>query len=176
PMHLHCRVSSAVCALLILVSSLGAPRVARAQVGSTTDIITGKITSPDGKPIVGARVDATSVATGVTRSRTTNDKGQYTILFPDRGGTNVPTEAVRQTRVITNTYDVARGQFTGGQVATTTRGGTNSLAGSSSYALRDPHLEWATDQSTPTTFGQGYTQHQFSGGIGGPVIHDKLFY
>ena len=42
------------------------------------------------------------------------------------GGTNVPTEAVRQTRVITNTYDVARGQFTGGQVATTTRGGTNS--------------------------------------------------
>ena len=301
-MHLHCRVSSVLCALLILVTSLAAPRAARAQVGSTTDIITGKITSPDGKPIVGARVDATSVETGVTRSRTTNDKGQYTILFPDGGGsyrmavrylgfapatftlarqadedrlvadvrmdpvaaqlgpvvvrgaaptgqgdrpgpgsvertltgeqltrlpidptdlaalaaltpgvvaitgtdstaaafsvagqrpdqnqvtldglsflggTNVPTEAVRQTRVITNTYDVARGQFTGGQVATTTRGGTNSLAGSFSYALRDPHLEWATDQSTPTTFGQGYTQHQLSGGIGGPVIHDKLFY
>src|SRR5437762_13148378 len=85
-MHLHCRVSSVLCALLILVSSLGAPRAARAQVGSTTDIITGKITSPDGKPIVGARVDATSVETGVTRSRTTNDKGQYTILFPDGGG------------------------------------------------------------------------------------------
>src|SRR5205085_326931 len=197
---------SVLCALLIIVSSLGAPRAARAQVGSTTDIITGTITSPDGKPIVGARVDATSIETGVTRSRTTNDKGQYTILFPDGGGsyrmaaafsvagqrpdqnqvtldglsflggTNVPTEAVRQTRVITNTYDVARGQFTGGQVATTTRGGTNSLAGSFSYALRDPHLEWATDQSTPTTFGQGYTQHQLSGGIGGPIIQDKLFY
>ena len=62
------------------------PRDVRAQVGSTTDIITGKITSPDGKPIVGARVDAMSIETGVTRSRTTNDKGQYTILFPDGGG------------------------------------------------------------------------------------------
>src|SRR6478672_9697038 len=69
---------------LILVAT--ATRVARAQVGSTTDIITGKITSPDGKPVVGARVDATSIETGVTRSRTTNDKGQYTILFPDGGG------------------------------------------------------------------------------------------
>ena len=288
--------------LLVLLIVVFAPRVGRAQVGSTTDIITGKITSPDGKPIVGARVDATSVETGVTRSRTTNEKGQYTILFPDGGGsyrmsvryigfaaatftlarqadedrlvadvqmnpvatqlgpvvvrstvptgqadrpgpgsvertltgeqlqrlpidptdlaalaaltpgvvaitgsdstaasfsvagqrpdqnqvtldglsflggTNVPTEAVRQTRVITNTYDVARGQFTGGQVATTTRGGTNNLSGSFSYALRDPHLEFAEDQSTPTTFGQGYTQHQLSGGIGGPIIQDKLFY
>jgi hypothetical protein len=303
-MRVHCfRISSLALLAAAVVTMLAAPLSAGAQVGSTTDIITGKIMSPDGKPIVGARVDATSIETGVTRSRTTNDKGQYTILFPDGGGsyrmavrylgfapatftlarqadedrlvadvrmdpvaaqlgpvvvrssaptgqgdrpgpgsvertltgeqltrlpidptdlaalaaltpgvvaltgtdstaagfsvagqrpdqnqvtldglsflggTNVPTEAVRQTRVITNTYDVARGQFTGGQVATTTRGGTNSLAGSFSYALRDPHLEWtADDQSTPTTFGQGYTQHQFSGGIGGPIVHDKLFY
>ena len=303
-MHLsRLRVFSAPFALIaLLVTASVLPGDARAQVGSTTDIITGKITSPDGKPVEGARVDAMSVETGVTRSRTTNDKGQYTILFPDGGGsyrmtvrylgfapvtftlarqadedrlvadvkldpvaaqlspvvvrsnvptgqgdrpgpgsvertltgeqlqrlpidptdlaalaaltpgvvsltgtdstnagfsvagqrpdqnqitldglsflggTNVPTEAVRQTRVITNTYDVARGQFTGGQVATTTRGGTNSLAGSFSYALRDPHLEFAEDQATPTTFGQGYTQHQISGGIGGPIVQDKLFY
>src|SRR5947209_178982 len=70
----------------VLVVVVLSARVVRAQVGSTTDIITGKITSPDGKPVVGARVDATSVETGVTRSRTTNDRGQYTILFPDGGG------------------------------------------------------------------------------------------
>src|SRR5690242_1194532 len=289
-------------AAVVVLAALAFPGAVHAQVGSTTDILTGKITSPDGKPVEGARVDAMSVETGVTRSRTTNDKGQYTILFPDGGGSyrmtvrylgfapvtftlarqadedrlvadvkldqsaaqlgpvvvrstvptgqgdrpgpgsvertltgeqlqrlpidptdlaalaaltpgvvsltgtdstnagfsvagqrpdqnqitldglsflggaNVPTEAVRQTRVITNTYDVARGQFTGGQVATTTRGGTNSLSGSLSYALRDPHLEFAADQSTPTTFGQGYTQHQISGGVGGPIIPDKLFY
>ena len=41
------------------------------------------------------------------------------------GGASVPTEAVRNIRVVTNSYDVSRGQFTGGQIATTTRGGTN---------------------------------------------------
>jgi len=73
-----------------LVTSLAlSPLVARSagsQVGSTTDILTGKITGPDDKPLVGARVDAMSIETGVTRSRTTNDRGQYTILFPDGGG------------------------------------------------------------------------------------------
>jgi hypothetical protein len=266
-------------ALTFVLCCACVPRIGRAQVGSSTDILTGRITSPDGKPVVGARVEATSVETGITRSRTTNDDGRYTILFPDGGGsyqmtvrfigfapatftlarqadedrlvadvrlspvatqlgpvvvrstvptgqgerpgpgsvertltgdqlqrlpidptdlaalaaltpgvvaltgtdstnagfsvagqrpdqnqvtldglsflggTNVPTEAVRQTHVITNTYDVSRGQFTGGQVATTTRGGTNQLSGSFAYALRDPNLEFGTDQSTPTTFG-----------------------
>src|SRR5689334_24850548 len=70
----------------VVVVALALPGAVRAQVGSTTDILTGKITSPDGRPVVGARVDATSIETGVTRSRTTNDKGQYTILFPDGGG------------------------------------------------------------------------------------------
>src|SRR5690242_15936770 len=85
PLYRLRRLSLAVCGagLLAVASS---PRDARAQVGSTTDIITGKVTSPDGKPIAGARVDAMSIETGVTRSRTTNEKGQYTILFPDGGG------------------------------------------------------------------------------------------
>lgn len=300
PFDVACR--NWLLALLCLGAVLALPCAAGAQVGSTTDIITGKVTGPDGRLVVGARVEATSVETGVTRSRNTNDKGQYTILFPDGGGqyrmtfryigfapttfilarqadedrlvadarlspvatqleatvvraqapnqaqadrpgpgsteraltgeqlarlpidptdlaaiaqltpgvvgipgtdssssafsiagqrpdqnqvtldgltflsgTGVPQEAVRTTRVITNTYDIARGQFTGGQVSTTTRGGTNNLSGSFSYALRDPHLEWADDQSTPTTFGQGYTQHQFSGGLGGPLVKDKAF-
>lgn len=298
-MHLIRRHWSSVMFALLTVM---APRATRAQVGSTTDILTGRVMSPDGKPLAGARVEATSVETGITRSRTTNADGRYTILFPDGGdsyqmtirfigyapaqftlarqadedrlvadvrlspvatqlgpvvvrgnaatgrreqpgpgsvertltgdqlqrlpidptdlaalasltpgvvaitgtdstaasfsvagqrpdqnqvtldglsflgGTNVPTEAVRQTRIITNTYDVSRGQFTGGQVATTTRGGTNQLSGSFAYALRDPSLEFGTDQSTPTTFGQGYTQYQLSGGIGGPIIQNKLLY
>ncbi len=46
------------------------------------------------------------------------------------GNTTVPQEALRQTRVVTNTYDVSRGQFSGGLVASTTRGGSNVLQGS----------------------------------------------
>ena len=281
------------------VTALSAPAAARAQVGSTTEIITGKITGPNGEPIAGARVDVMSVETQVTRGRTTNDKGQYTLLFADGGGQyrvtvkaigflphvaslvrqadedrlehsvqlvkgtqtltavtvrgsnnpqtgversaagttekvmsgeslyrlpvdptdiaaiaglapgvlaltgsdstassfsvagqrpdqnqitldgmsfgsgSVPSEAVRSTRVITNTYDVARGQFTGGQVASTTRSGTNVVQGSAGAVRNDPSLEFADTSST--SFSQ-YTSNQLSFGVGGPFAPDKAFW
>jgi hypothetical protein len=89
------------------------------------------------------------------------------------GAGSLPQEAIRGTRVITNTYDVARGQFTGGQVATTTRGGTNVIQGALNYSLRDPSLEFAQEEEN--TFSQKYTQNQLSGGFGGPIVRDKLF-
>lgn len=298
---------SALRPLLVSLAALAlavAPASARAQAGDNVDIITGTVVGPEGQPLAGARVEATSAETGVTRAKTTNAKGEYTILFPDGGGSyritvrmlgmsptvvalarqadedrlvqnirmsrnaaqlstvvvrantnrnpterpepgsteramsgqqlermpvdpsdpnaiaalvpgvvsitgsdstaagfsvagqrpdqnqvtldglsfgagGVPTEAVRSTRVVTNTYDVSRGQFTGGQVATTTRGGTNDLAGSFAYSLRDPSLEWTDEQTSPTgitTPSGAYTQHQISGGIGGPIVPDKAFY
>ena len=88
-------------------------------------------------------------------------------------GGGVPAEAVRQTRVITSTYDIARGQFTGGQISTTTRGGTNQVTGSFGYNLRDPNLEWREDEEGVTA--QSYTQHSVSGGVGGPIIKERLF-
>ena len=271
---------------------------ARAQVGATTDIIMGKVTDPDGKPVAGARVEVTSTETGITRRKTTSEKGDFSILFPDGGGNyalkvsfigfgpysgslsrqsdedrlvanirltrnaqvlaavqvranttaqqqdrptagsqernlsaaqldrlpidkgdlaaiaalapgvigtsatdstaatfsvggqptnqnqitldglsfgsgSVPSEAVRSTRVITNTYDVSRGQFTGGQVASTTRGGTNNVQGVITYALRDPELEFVDEASA--TFGQKYMQNSLSFGSGGPVVEDEMF-
>ncbi|MFN2601911.1 MAG: carboxypeptidase regulatory-like domain-containing protein [Gemmatimonadaceae bacterium] len=273
---------------------------ARAQVGSTTDIIIGQVTSPEGQPIAGARVEVTSTDTQIQRTKTTGADGRYTIVFPDGGGSytlqvnaigyaptrmavarqsdedrlvadvkmgrsvavlqsvevraaprprrdnpdrpeagstekglppnlinrlpieagdlntlatlapgvigvaatdstsaafsvagqptnqnnitldglsfgsgTVPQEAVRNTRVITNTYDVARGQFTGGQVASTTRGGTNVSTGALNYSLRDPSLEFAQEEEN--TFAQKYTQNQISGGFGGPIVKNKLF-
>jgi hypothetical protein len=89
------------------------------------------------------------------------------------GGLGVPQEAVRMTRVITNTYDVARGQFSGGQIATTTRSGTNNVQGSFSWLLRDPALQW-TQEDGP--FGGEFRQNRLSGGVGGPLIRDRLFY
>jgi hypothetical protein len=89
------------------------------------------------------------------------------------GAGSVPSEAVRNTRVVTSTYDIARGQFTGGQVASTTRGGTNNVQGAFSYSLRDPSLEFVDD--TNPAFGQKYTQNQLNFGAGGPLIKNKLF-
>ena len=83
-MRLSALLRLSLAALAVLFAA-AAP--ARAQVGSTTDIIVGKVTGPDSMPVVGARVEVKSVETGITRRKTTNDKGAYSILFPDGGGT-----------------------------------------------------------------------------------------
>jgi hypothetical protein len=289
-----------------------APGALAAQVGVTTDIISGRVLGPDGKPVPGARVQALSAESGVTRGATTSAEGRYTITFPDGGGRyrvtvsapgvgvavstvarsadedvllanfrlttqtfalqavearaqrapapgrnesaggtergvsgelanrlplenvdaatiaslvpgvvttpsadssesrnsfsvagqrasqnqitldgtsfssrltggqagggspiGVPQEGIRGTNVVTNTFDVARGEFSGGLVAMTTRSGTNNVQGSFSYALRDPALQ--TTAGSAFT-GGGYTQNRLSGGVGGPLIKDKLFY
>ncbi|HET8657305.1 MAG TPA: carboxypeptidase regulatory-like domain-containing protein [Longimicrobiaceae bacterium] len=93
--------------------------------------------------------------------------------FGGGNGTGVPSEAIRVTRVITNTYDVSRGQFSGGQIATTTRGGTNRAQGSFTYALRDPSLEWTGSNSA---FGGSYRLNRLSGGVGGPIVKNRAFY
>lgn len=286
------------------VVALGGAMPAHAQIGSTTDILQGRVTDSTGKPIPNARVTARSVETGVARARTTGTDGRYTILFPDgggqyritvnaigypprtvqaqkqadedriltdvrmggvtraaqqiaavrvtgnrgggQGGANQPTpgesqrgfsteqasrlpveqndlnalaaitpgvvaqggsdssaagfnvagqrttgnnltldgitfgsaqlpqEAVRGTRVITNTYDIARGQFSGGQIATTTRSGTNALQWSMSSQYRNPALQWRPDVQGP--FGAGVTSSTISAGVGGPLIEDRMFW
>ena len=275
-----------------------APRRATAQVGATTDIITGTVTGPDSQPLAGAVVQAMSLETQISRQHTTDARGRFTIVFPDGGGQyqlvaryigmapvrltiarqadedrlvadfhmglaavplepvtvtarrtprnsdrptpgslerdlsaqllarlpidasdlntiatlapgvvgiagtdstdaafsvagqrttanditldgmsfgagSVPQDAVRATRVVTSTYDVARGQFSGGLVASTTRSGTNVPQGSYTYTLRDKDLAWGGPTASP--FGQGYTQNQLGGGMGGPIIANKLF-
>jgi len=89
------------------------------------------------------------------------------------GSSQVPQEAVRNSRVITSGYDVARGQFSGGQIASTTRSGTNTPQGNFTYSLRDRELSVEGESTSPAT--QGFNQNQFSGGFGGPIVKDKLF-
>jgi hypothetical protein len=89
------------------------------------------------------------------------------------GSTQIPSEATRSTRVITSTYDVTRGQFSGGQIASTTRSGTNTLQGNFSYSLRADELVISGDEESPLS--QGYTQNQFSGGVGRAIVKDRFF-
>ncbi|MCU0627187.1 MAG: carboxypeptidase regulatory-like domain-containing protein [Gemmatimonadaceae bacterium] len=291
------------------VCALGAaPAVVHAQVGNTTDILTGIVRGQDGKPIEGALVEAQSVETQVTRRQRTNAAGKYTILFPDGGGTYrvtirhignapvtvtlvrngdddrivrnfqlggaqaqqlaavqvrarqggnqggpgggpptpgaservtggdqatrlpldasdptalaalspgvvltgadtssggnalstfsvagqgptgnnvtldglsfaagfVPQDAVRGTRVVTNTFDVARGQFSGGQVQQTTRSGTNVIQGSASYIGR--YRDLTVEQGVTGAFGGAFNQNQFGAGLGFPIVKDRLFF
>jgi hypothetical protein len=75
----------------------------------------------------------------------------------------LPREAVRATRVVTNTYDVSRGQFTGGQVVATTRSGTSMHNGSASL-LAQPGAA-----ASPRTAS-------LSAGAGGPLAGSSSFY
>ncbi len=291
----------------LLLTAVG-PALAAAQVGASTDIITGIVRTPAGVPVANAQVEAQSTETQVTRRQRTNAQGKYTILFPDGGGTYrltvrfigfqpttltvtrngdddrivrnitlgqstaqtlarvevrgqrrpqqggpgggppapggservvdggqaarlpvdasdptaiaalapgvvltgadssggggaanfsvagqssqsnnvtldglsfaagfVPQDAIRGTRVVTNTYDVARGQFSGGQVSQTTRSGTNVIQGSLSYVGR--YRDFTVEQGGTTgAFGGAFNQNQFGAGIGFPIIKDRLFF
>ncbi|MDB4948243.1 MAG: hypothetical protein JWM27_892, partial [Gemmatimonadetes bacterium] len=83
----------------------------------------------------------------------------------------VPSEGVRATSVVTNTFDVSRGEFSGGLIAMTTRAGSNIPNGSLTYALRDPSLQ----SGGSGLAGSGYTQNRISGGYGAALIKDRLF-
>ncbi|HEV2641991.1 MAG TPA: carboxypeptidase-like regulatory domain-containing protein, partial [Candidatus Elarobacter sp.] len=72
--------------LLLGIATLGVARPALAQVGTTTDIITGQVVGPDGKPLDGVTVSVRSAESGITRTKRTGADGRYTLLFPDGGG------------------------------------------------------------------------------------------
>lgn len=90
-----------------------------------------------------------------------------------QGGLGLPPEAVRLTRVITNSYDVSRGQFSGGQISATTRGGTNRPQGTLTYNLFEPRLQW---DAGGAPMAGGYAEHRFGGSYGGPIRKDRVFY
>jgi hypothetical protein len=112
-----------------------------------------------------------------TQNQVTLDGATFAALLsgsqPGGSGLGVPQEGVRGTRVLTSTYDIARGQFAGGQVETTTRSGTNTFRGSATYQLRDDRLDGGAGR---TPWSDGYTQQRVSGGLGGPIVRDRLFY
>ena len=85
-----------------------------------------------------AGTDSTAAAFSVAGQRA--DANAVTLDGLLFGSGSVPQDAVRATRVVTSTYYVARGQFSGGLVASTTRSGTNVIQGSGNYSLRDNGL------------------------------------
>src|SRR6266571_2866360 len=84
--------------------------------------------------------DSTATAFSVAGQRPTANS--VTLDGASFGTGSVPQDAVRSTRVVTSSYDVARGQFSGGVVASTTLGGTNVPQGSYTYTVRARDLAW----------------------------------
>ncbi len=86
-------------------------------------------------------------------------------------------EAIEEFRVTTANGNANQGRSAGSQVNLVTRSGTNSLHGSAFETYRPKGLEandWFNNHAGVGR--ENLIRHVFSGGIGGPIIKDKLFF
>jgi carboxypeptidase family protein len=142
-----------------------------------------------------AGVDTTFQATDnfgapmrVTLVNGSSNGGAGSVNYSLDGGTNasglrntgnqVPNpDAVREFRVITNSYSAEYGRFAGGVVDVVTKSGTNALHGSVFEFLRNDVLNanrWVPGQSLLAK--DPLKRNQFGGSFGGPIIRDRTFY
>lgn len=85
-------------------------------------------------------------------------------------------DAVEEFRVYTDGYSAEYGQTQGGVIDLITKSGTNRLHGSLYEYLRNQVVD-ARDYFNPPPAPQpSYRLNQFGASLGGPVVHDKLFY
>ena len=69
--------------VLSLLALCLAPVALQAQTEGRVDILTGRVTDLNGKPVAEAQVGATSLGSGRTRSHITDIDGRYRIFFPE---------------------------------------------------------------------------------------------
>jgi outer membrane receptor protein involved in Fe transport len=83
------------------------------------------------------------------------------------------TDALQEVTVQTSNYDVEIGRVAGAAILMTTKSGTNAIHGS----LFEYNRVNAMFSGDPFSGPPGhYVYNQYGGGLGGPVIKDKLFY
>jgi outer membrane receptor for ferrienterochelin and colicin len=82
-------------------------------------------------------------------------------------------DAISQLQIVISPYDVRQGGFTGGGINAVTRSGTNNLEGSIFGTKRNP--SYVGNGPFDTKVGQ-FNQTQYGGRVGGPIIHDRVFY
>ena len=97
----------------------------------------------------------------------------------NNGGTHVTinTDAIEEVKVLTSNYQAEFGKAAGGQVAVTTKGGSNQFPGNGRFFHRNESLnanEWfANKNGTPIAkYRYNYVGYQ----VGGPIKKDKLFF
>jgi len=95
-------------------------------------------------------------------------------------------EAVREFRVNTQNYSALYGHGAGGAITTISKSGTNDLHGTGFYTARTSAWAATNPFSVATSYQDGAImsglvkphdlRQQFGGTVGGPLVHDKLFY
>jgi hypothetical protein len=96
-------------------------------------------------------------------------------------------DSIAEFRILTNNADAEYGNYSGGLVNVITKSGTNRLHGSAFEFVRNTSLDarnfYSYNQTNPFTGAVipgsaigAYHQNQFGATVGGPILHDKLFF
>ena len=82
-------------------------------------------------------------------------------------------DSIAEFRIITSDFDAEYGEFSGGQISVITKSGGNAFHGNVFEFLRNTDLD-ARNYFSPTR--GAFRQNQFGGTLGGPILHDKIFF
>jgi len=92
-------------------------------------------------------------------------------------GYNPAPDAIGELKVVSANANATYGNANGGAIVTVLKSGTNSFHGSAYDLLENQNLDanaWVNGlTNSPTT---KYTQNIFGGTLGGPIMHNKLFF
>ncbi|HEU5452234.1 MAG TPA: TonB-dependent receptor [Terriglobales bacterium] len=105
------------------------------------------------------------------------DGGENVNAFTATVGQTVPQDSVQEYRVVTNGMTAQYGRASGGVVDVVTKSGTNDWHGSVyefnriSALASNTYFNVANGVDKPV-----FTRNQFGFSVGGPIVHDKLFF
>ena len=89
---------------------------------------------------------------------------------------NPSTDAIREFRVVENSYSTEQGMVSGAQVNIVTRSGSNRFQGTLYEYLRNSAFDAKNFFDDPARPIPPYRQNQFGGSLGGPVRRDQTFF
>ncbi len=84
-------------------------------------------------------------------------------------------EAIREFRVLTNSFSAEYGRHTGGVINAATKSGTNAVHGSAFEFHRNDALDSPSFFDDPDDLPD-FERNQFGFSLGGPIQHDKTFF
>jgi len=98
-------------------------------------------------------------------------------VFDDVVGIKIPIDAVEEYRIVTSNFEPQYGRASGGVVNVVTKAGSNKFHGTvwefNRLSAYTANTVYASDNDLAKG---GYTRNQFGYVVGGPILHDKLFF
>ncbi|HXW16083.1 MAG TPA: carboxypeptidase-like regulatory domain-containing protein, partial [Terriglobia bacterium] len=89
---------------------------------------------------------------------------------------NPSTDAIREFRVVENSYSADQGMVSGAQVNIVSRTGSNRFAGTAYEFLRNSALDAKNFFDDPALPIPPFRQNQFGASLGGPIRRDRTFF